>query len=611
MRVLTFNLHSTYLYLLSFTGWDIESLVVHPWDSPRFHSQPYGYPTHSAACHRVPGYEYGRWHPKDWREPPPVPIVPLVPNITNVEKATGDYDLVIYLERNSIFFYRGPAGKKAMTNFCGDDYVYPDADIITVSHVPGKPQVYIPMGIPDQFIARREMLKPTALFSFSSVTFRTHMVNVELLAALEELMPLYTHDIVEEEWSYTRVREELASHRLYLSAAVVPGGPTLATIEALMAAMPVVLNDQHGHFEGFNEKEVLRVDLVGDPRRLRRDLRAVLLPLDDDRLRVVGEAGRKKALAVFDIDRFVSGWKELAGDTGQHPELRPKLHPKVAVVCPSYGSHCGIGEYAGVLAERLGVPVVRKAEQLPSTAAVVFLQYEPSLYSLEELASELEILRSSAVVVDAHFANQEELGAAVKALNGKGVVVTKVSTQGYGMLGHIAYPAVPGDVPPMEEVRLGSFGFMLPNKRYEEFIALCQRMQVPGLILASIADASPGIEKVSRGYLDLITEKAEAQGVEVVSDFLPRDEVVRRLRGCSHLISAKKDLGHTSGALRLMALAGRPIISVSCLGADEVGVTVVDSLQQVGMALLSKQLPLPAVRDCLEDYWMLVEQLVD
>ncbi|KKL25539.1 hypothetical protein LCGC14_2404310, partial [marine sediment metagenome] len=58
LRVLTFNLHSQYLYLLSFTGWSIDNLVIPPTNPPGWHSQPYGYPTFSPAVHPVPGFDY-------------------------------------------------------------------------------------------------------------------------------------------------------------------------------------------------------------------------------------------------------------------------------------------------------------------------------------------------------------------------------------------------------------------------------------------------------------------------------------------------------------------------------------------------------------------------
>jgi len=618
MRVLTFNLHSTYLHLLSFTNWDIENLVIPPPKHRPFHSQPYGYPTHSAACHEVPGYVYGKYFPKDWRQPPPVPIAPPVTNITDVDTPTGDYDLVIYLERNSIRFYEGPARKKAMVNLSADGFVHPNPEIITVSHVPGRPQVYIPMGIPDDFLPRSEHPKRAVLTNFSNAKYRTHMLDAGLIKVVNSIVPVHIHDIEIEEWSYDRLHRELADYLLYLSAAVVPGGPVLATQEALMAGMPCILYDVHGHFSSFTDSEVIRIQGQNDVPRV--------LPISEERAAEIGAAGRAKAQTVFNINHFVEGWQKLAGVIDWQPVIQKPALPeqlgkgnnvsdvpapkrdgqlKVAILCRSLGAHCGIAEYAVALGEWLGAPVVATAEDVPEGTDVVFVQYEfPSLYKGDMLLVEREIRSLKAVpVIDAHANhNLSRLAPIVKSLGG--FIGTKVPHDEFESLPHIGYPKIEGEDSAPSELMLGAFGFALPNKRYEEIIELCDRLQVLGLILACVATATPLITKISQDCLESLKVRAAKCGlVRVDETFLTREQVVKKLRLCSHLVSAKRDFDHTSGSLRLMALAGRPIISVPCLGAEAVGVIQVDSLDEVTLEFLSRDLPLPvAGEDGLDAY---------
>ena len=306
MRVLTFNLHSTYLYLLSHTGWDIENLIVPPTQPYNWHTQPYGYPTHSGAVHGSSEYGYKEWFPADWHDPPKVWLVPQVPNITNVEAATGDYDLVIYIERVSRPWYTGEARKKVMVNLVGDDYVA-GGDITTVIHTPKASMFYIPMGVPDDFLSRAEHLVPEALSSFACAKFRSHMLDLSILSAINEVLPLHRHDMAEEEWSYDDLRAALSHHQMYVAAAWAVAGPVLATIEALSSGIPTILFDKLGQFTAFPDEAAKRVTAPHEAIDAAKWLLA-----DANRAWEMGQRAREVALKEFALESFIEGWLEVA-----------------------------------------------------------------------------------------------------------------------------------------------------------------------------------------------------------------------------------------------------------------------------------------------------------
>ena len=308
LRVLTFNLHSQYLYLLSFTGWSIDNLVIPPTNPPGWHTQPYGYPTFSPAVHPVPGFDYYGYFPDNWTAPPNPAMAPPVENVQNVLMPSGDYDLVIYLERDSLAFYSGPARKKVMVNFQADGFSpdgYVDEVISHVQNISGTR--FIPMGIPDKYLARASSIE-AVLVSYAAGRWRPHLMNQAMLTGVAKTFPLHLHDMVEELWDYKVLEKALANFWVYFSPVMMAGGPPLACIEAFMAGMPVILHDPHGHFSGFISGE--HCFFVNSDREA---IFAAQTLWSSETLRErIGEAGREKAKEVFNIYSFAEGWWDAA-----------------------------------------------------------------------------------------------------------------------------------------------------------------------------------------------------------------------------------------------------------------------------------------------------------
>ena len=286
----------------------------------------------------------------------------------------------------------------------------------------------------------------------------------------------------------------------------------------------------------------------------------------------------------------------------------------VAVLARSLGLQCGISEYAINLAERLGGFAVSSVEGLPVGSDPVFIQYEPSLYNgLGDLINEINAI-SGTVVLDVHTEMPDTMVLDLRNIDfSPKTVIIGVKTNprpDVWFLPHISYAPVGVSTPPPRETHLGSFGFALPNKRYEILIDLAMRLHVPLTILAAHANATPGIQFLSERYVYSLRQRALSQAnIRVVSRFLNHEEIITTLRECSHLFSTMEDLGRTSGSMRMMALADRPIISLPCKGAYEVDAIVFQSFDEITLSFLETPHSLQSFPDGLDEYRRLLASL--
>jgi len=284
-----------------------------------------------------------------------------------------------------------------------------------------------------------------------------------------------------------------------------------------------------------------------------------------------------------------------------------------AVLSRSLGRQCGISEYAVCLAERLEGIAVGRVEDVPVSANPVFIQYEPSLYSgVIDLLNEISQIEGIPVI-DIHTEIPADIvPVLVAALQHRTAVVAvkRGPRPDTWFLPHISYSPVGVPTSPPKEIYLGSFGFALPNKRYEHLIELAIRLKVPLTILAAVADATPGIKALSEGYIDYLRMQTHSrEDINIVSSFLTHEQIIEELRKCSHLFSTMENLDRISGSMRMMALAGRPVISLPCVGANEIGAVKIRSLSEVTLSFLEKPHPLPSFPDGLKEYYELIKHL--
>lgn len=284
-----------------------------------------------------------------------------------------------------------------------------------------------------------------------------------------------------------------------------------------------------------------------------------------------------------------------------------KQELKVALICRSWGRRCGVAEYSAFLADRLGATIVASTADLPLDTDVALIQYEPGYYSgVDDLIRELRLIRPSVIpVIDAHYILPE---AAAELLWHAIVGVKRGFYPGTVRLSHIQQlPVIDQDEEP-KELRLGSFGFAFPAKRYELVIALAKRLGIGATILASHNNATDGQGALSSAYLAELKRLATDK-IEVIDEFLPVEEVVQRLSRCSHLISCMEDNGAQSGSLRIMAAAGRPLISLRSTQAEDVSALLVDSLDEITLDFLKRSRKAPEPYDGIHDYNSLLDRI--
>jgi len=296
-----------------------------------------------------------------------------------------------------------------------------------------------------------------------------------------------------------------------------------------------------------------------------------------------------------------------APDAPEQSWPEPAPLARIAILCRSLGRRCGIAEYSTLLAQRLGGVAVPSLGDLPLNTDVVFVQYEPSFYpNLADIVQEVRCIKPPTVaVVDAHDISSD----VTEELRWHAIVgLKRKAYPGAVRLSHFQQLPVPVADEPVQEIRLGSFGFAFPAKRYELIIALARRLGVGATILASHSDATPWHSELSSSYLATLKDLAGGD-IEIVDEFLPLDEVIKQLRRCSHLISCMEDNGAQSGSMRIMAAAGRPLIALRTEQARDTGAMLVDHLDSITLDFLDRCRQLPQPHDGIADYHILLQRL--
>ena len=289
----------------------------------------------------------------------------------------------------------------------------------------------------------------------------------------------------------------------------------------------------------------------------------------------------------------------------------------VAILCRSIGRRCGVGEAALYLASHLGVEAVASPSDLPDVAKIVIVELEHSLYNFnrEEALAEFRSLQEEGrkVIVNYHsvpLGNESWVEDLKECATVGGRIVPAVEGTFYlPLVG--PPPLTEADPGAPDHLHLGSFGFCGPHKRYDLLIELAIRLDVPLTLFA--ANNGPWENILN----DLRNMAAGHDSIQVVGDYLPIDEVLRRLRGCSHLISTVQEysgisLGPQSGSsasFRAMASVGRPFICLRHWRADEVDAIQVDSLDEITVDWLKAQTKLPSYDNGLHYYYELIDQI--
>ena len=291
------------------------------------------------------------------------------------------------------------------------------------------------------------------------------------------------------------------------------------------------------------------------------------------------------------------------------------------ILIRSLGRKCGMAEYSGFLSERLPGRLVGSVTELPlqrDRAGIVIIQVEVGLYNLDlyEILWELWAARNRGYIVVADYASEPDMCKGWSQEIAKHAILgPKYWEPGSFVLPLIrCNPLTEPDSGPPEELKLGTFGFASPVKKHHEIAQLALRLGIKAMIISTMPDPWPGFnEGPHRGVpllaLDEIREVARdhPDSIELVDNgYLTIPEVQKRLRECTHLVSAMDNLTANwgpSGSLRTMATVGRPLIALNSQRASEVDATLVDSLDEITSDFLEKNRAAPNVEKIGDGLW--------
>lgn len=293
---------------------------------------------------------------------------------------------------------------------------------------------------------------------------------------------------------------------------------------------------------------------------------------------------------------------------------------KTAIICRTLGRVCGIAEYAIHLQKRLpgDVYLVNNVRDIQPDTELVIIQFEIGLYpdgpsSLVREANKAKEMAPGAYIVTDYHSIYRVLGE-FKRHAITGIKRGWSSTKNIIQLPHLVNlpPEKPKPIP--KELRLGTFGFGVPFKRFEMIMDLSKRLDLPLTLLASIPSPNDQVYQMCAVYMYKIKTYAKRfKKIDMTTKFLPVEEVIDRLQDCSHLISAQQDVygqdGGPSGSMRVMVAAQRPIISIRNDRAAEAGAVLVDDFKEIDLDFLKAHTEPAQCPDGIEWYLNIIEWL--
>jgi len=285
MRLVLSNVHTPYLYSLCRIGIPILSLLEVPTDWQRWNSAERPKPSNLSEIH-----------------------------VTEYKKERGD--IFIAQTPSQINFFKRFSGPKVYIEHnrqMGVRYHYAPRDFYTVFVGEHVKETWIPshnrwsvieVGIPDEFFEYNGRNKEV-LSVVHHWQERDWCCRFSLWRRVTQNLPVRIvgkNPFSKPAKDWNELRRIYAESRVYFHTTI--SFTCMALREALVSGMPVVTTLQNIPFE--NEKEIL----VG---RNEIELREKLLQtLDNLELcKEIGKNARRKALSLFNIDTFVSKWREV------------------------------------------------------------------------------------------------------------------------------------------------------------------------------------------------------------------------------------------------------------------------------------------------------------
>ncbi len=315
-RVLTFNWHEGYIYLLAKTGFDFD--VVELWKGGRFGWIKEFRPV-PENCRLIPEEEglnnlqLGKYdavichNTIDFSKVSEFPLKKIVVHHNNFFVETGIYDEKkrqetlkklrdIYNDtKNLILVFVSPMKKEDWT--LEGEVILPGIDLDEYSGYRGDIEKILRVG---NGLKERDIMM--------GFTIQEKIVK-GLPSTVLGLNPSIKNAVMPGGWN--EYREYLKSHRLYLNTTVYPyeDGYNLAMLEAMATGMPVVsiANPSSPIEDGVNGY------ISEDEDYLHERIRELLN--NPEKAKSLGKKARETVRELFPIERFIESWKRVIYDT--------------------------------------------------------------------------------------------------------------------------------------------------------------------------------------------------------------------------------------------------------------------------------------------------------
>ena len=303
---------------------------------------------------------------------------------------------------------------------------------------------------------------------------------------------------------------------------------------------------------------------------------------------------------------------------------------RVAVLCPSLAvPRDGIAEYARTLAERLRAELCGDETEIPQNVDTVLVEtYTTQFNRVKQfhfdarwrwfvdchgLNSDMIVWFNghrnvTPIVRSSYLVMLEQAEIPNKALNRYIRHVPPVAAplvppfrwvarrliearspklRNYVVAPHILYstPSDESQKRSTSELCLGSFGFAFRFKNLDKIIDLGRKLGIGVVILASIADSTPEVHRETSLVAEQL-EKLRSDNVRVLTGFFDKQEILRELSKCSHILMAQKDMREASGTIRFAYQVGLPIVALDSLQARDAGCLRVSSLDDITIPYL-------------------------
>ncbi|RMG72407.1 MAG: glycosyltransferase, partial [Nitrospirae bacterium] len=314
-KILTFNWHEAYIYLLSKTGFDFD--VVQMWKGGRYGWIREFRPVPEncnliAEEEALENLQQGKYQAvfchnvHDFTKVSELPVKKIIIHHNNFAVETGIIDKnkkaetleklrEIYSNTDNLTLVFISEMKKKDWGFDGE-IILPGIDLDEYHGYRGDISKALRVG--------NGLKERDAMLGYS---IQERILN-GLPSTVLGLNPSIKEAILPDSWD--EYREYLRSHRVYLNTTVYPyeDGYNLAMLEAMATGMPVVAikNPTSPLVDGINGF------VSDDEEYLRERLKEMLS--DPERAKQIGERARETVREIFPIERFIENWKRVIGE---------------------------------------------------------------------------------------------------------------------------------------------------------------------------------------------------------------------------------------------------------------------------------------------------------